>query len=132
MVQQSLSTGASFPLIFILNESSAFFRGVIPSRPNLVGLDDAFFHVSGEEARVSRWEVAKCRDSVICPFEVVLGLLLSSEYLVFGQPVEHDFTSSLNPSISPLERAESLCRAFSVTGDKIHQAAYVGSLAAEK
>lgn len=68
----------------------------------------------------------------MCLFEVVLGLLLSSECLVFGQAVGHDSVSSLNPTISPSERAESPCHAFSVTGDKIEQAAYVGSLASEK
>lgn len=74
----------------------------------------------------------KFRDCMICPFEVVLGLLLLSECLMFGQPEGHNSISSLNPTVSPSERAESLCHAFSVTSDKIGQAASVSSLASEK
>lgn len=49
----------------------------------LEGLHDAFFHVSEEEAIASRWEVTKS-GTLICAFEVVLGLLVSPASLLFG------------------------------------------------
>lgn len=77
----------------------------------LEGLHDAFFHVSEEEALASRWEVTKS-GTLICAFEVVLGLLVFPASLLFGSL--WDMTaSSLNPNASPLGRAESVPCFFS-------------------
>lgn len=83
------------------------------------------FHVSGEEALVFKWEVATSRDSDMC-FEVVLGfccLDVSCSGSLWSMTPLPNLTDQL------LERAAFF---YSVTGDKMHQAVYWGSLASGK